>query len=235
MIESAEMMALNNNRMFTPEARELVLKAYALEPDNANVLWFAGVAEYQHGNYQQAIDHLMILLPLARGEDEVMKSVISIVAKSREQLIAEGVEMPELAEMLDVEPVVEVDSSLTASKATASITSLNVTVDISDEVREKFAAGDSVFVYAKAKQGPRMPLAVQRMTLAALPTTVVLDDSMAMVEGMNLSSFDQLVLSARVTKSGSAIAQSGDFIGQIEVTDKNTKTMLNIVIDAAIP
>ncbi len=82
-----------------------------------------------------------------------------------------------------------------------------------------------------------MPLAAQRLTLAALPITVTLDDSMAMVEGMNLSAFDQLIISARVTNSASAITQSGDFIGQTELTvdNKNTVTKLNIVIDTMVP
>lgn len=245
MLESAEMIALNNNRIFTPESRELVMKAYAQEPDNANVLWFAGVAEYQQGHYQQAIDHLTQLLPLARGEEEVMNSIISIVAKSREQLIAAGKKVPELEALLDVKLMPAVDLPSQATNTSASMaaestpvtgaTRLTIAVDVSAEVREKFDASDSIFVYAKAEQGPRMPLAVQRLTLAALPATVVLDDSMAMVEGMNLSAFDQLVVSARVTKSGSAIAKSGDFIGTIGVEDGNAKSVLNVVIDTVIP
>jgi cytochrome c-type biogenesis protein CcmH len=240
MIESAEVMALNNNRSFTPEARALVMHAYELEPDNANVLWFAGVAEYQSGNYQLAIDHLVKLIPLVAGEEDVMKSIISIVTTSREQLIASGKEMPDLESLLGAKVMAAaatpaVEEKATTMPATSAMKRLNVTVDVSAEVREKFDAGDSIFVYAKAKQGPRMPLAVQRMTLSALPATVVLDDSMAMVEGMNLSAFDALVVSARVTKSGSAISQSGDFIGQIDVDDKNTEANINVVIDTLVP
>ncbi len=238
MLERAEVLALNNNRSFNPEARNLVLKAYSLEPDNANVLWFAGVAEYQSENYQQAIDLLIKLLPLARDEEDVVKSVINIIAESREKLIAAGEKMPELEELLGVEAMAKADSPAATSKAavsSASPTSLNVSVDVSAEVREKFDASDVIFIYAKAKQGPRMPLAAQRMTLAELPASVVLDDSMAMVEGMNLSAFDQLVVSARVTKSGSAIAQSGDYIGRIVVENKTANTSLSVVIDTAVP
>jgi len=240
MLENAEMIALNNDRSFTPEARELILKAYELEPGNANVLWFAGVAEYQYGNYQLAIDHLVQLLPLAAGEEDVKQSIISIIAKSREQLIASGKEVPALADLVGTESVAAsvtpaVESKTASASAAATMTRLQVNVDVSPEVREKFDAGDAIFVYAKAKQGPRMPLAVQRMTLSALPATVVLDDSMAMVDGMNLSAFDQLVVSARVTKSGSAISQSGDYIGQIDVNDKSSETTLNVVIDTAVP
>ena len=251
MLELAEVMALTNNRQFSEASRELVLKAYALEPNNANVLWFSGVAEYQFGNYRQAIDRLTALLPLARGEEDVVKSATAMIANSRQQLIAAGEEMPELEEMLGVstiadakiEPVVtsaaatqtSVAPAASATATTGSITSLSVTVNVSDEVRKKFNATDIIFVYAKAKQGPRMPLAAQRMTLAELPATVVLDDSMAMMEGMNLSAFEQLVVSARASKSGSAIAQSGDYIGTADFENNKTQASINIVIDTAVP
>jgi hypothetical protein len=52
---------------------------------------------------------------------------------------------------------------------------------------------------------------------------------------MNLSAFDQLVVSARVTRTGSAIAQSGDYIGEIDVTDKSADVTLNIEIDTVVP
>jgi len=236
MLESAEMIALTNKQTFIPEARDLVLKAYALEPGNPNALWFAGVAEYQHGNYRQAIEHLTTLLPLAAGEEDVMSSIISIVTKSREQLIAKGEEVPELSALLGIEAkaaaVVLPDDQ---TVMVASGTRLQVAVDISADVREKFTANDVIFVYAKAKQGPRMTLAAQRMTLAELPAEIILDDSMAMVEGMNLSAFEQLVVSARVTKSGSAIAQSGDYIGRIDVDSNTANAPLNIIIDTVVP
>ena len=243
MLERAEMLALDNNRAFNAEARNLVLAAYKLEPENANVLWFVGVAEFQKENHQQAINHLTKLLPLARGDENVVKSIISIVSKSREKLVAAGKEMPELVDLLDVEALspqqsaaVEADKG-SADSVSTQVTKLQVAVDIAKSVKQKFNANDVVFVYAKAKQGPRMPLAAQRVTLADLPVTITLDDSMAMVDGMNISAFDQLVVSARVTKSGSAIAKTGDYIGQaeLEVKNKGTVTKLNLVIDTMIP
>jgi cytochrome c-type biogenesis protein CcmH len=244
MLELAEVVALNNDRKFTEKSRALVLKAYELEPDNPNALWFVGVAEYQAGNYHEAISHLVTLLPAAAGEEDVMKSIVTIVARSREQLIAAGEEMPELEELLGIkemmraesaeaEPAVAVQPGASAA-APAAGRRLQVAVDVSDDIRQKFSAGDSVFVYAKASQGPRMPLAVQRMTLADLPATVVLDDSMAMVAGMSISAFDELVISARISRSGSAIAQSGDYIGEKHV-DKSMEAALSISIDAEVP
>jgi len=258
MLERAEVMALSKNRAFDNDARALVLKAYSLEPDNANTLWFAGVVEYQYGNFHQAIDHLKRLLPLASGEEDVMKSIVSIVSKSRSALVEAGEEMPALDQILGVQQlqaqselrdspvagtaatpvtanaVVATSSEKSAANNTA-VTRLQVLVDVSEQVRQKFDASDTVFVYAKAKQGPRMPLAAERLTLAALPATIVLDDSMAMVEGVSLSAFDEVVVSARVTKTGSAIAQSGDFIGQVDVNGKQADVKLNIVINTVVP
>ena len=232
MLERAEVMALANDRIFTDEAKAVVRKAYALEPDNANAQWFAGVVEYQSENYRNAIDILVKLVPVARDDKDVMNSIIGIIAKSREQLLAAGEEVAELDELLGVHSTVDAQQAATQPP---SMTTLNVRVGISDEIREKFAASDTVFIYAKASQGPRMPLAAQRLSVSQLPADIVLDDSMAMVEGMNLSSFDQLVVSARGSKSGTAIAQSGDYIGQVEVTDKSSQKALQIMIDTLVP
>lgn len=256
MLELAEVMAMNNNRQFNAASRELVLKAYTLEPNNANVLWFTGVAEYQSGNYQLAIDRLTALLSMAPGEENVKKSAVAMITDSHQKLIATGKEMPELEALLGittmtdagepeagmsqaaspaVRPASVAPTAASATAATGSTTSLSVTVNVSEEVRKKFNANDAIFVYAKAKQGPKMPLAAQRMTLSELPATVLLDDSMAMMAGMNLSAFEQLVVSARVTKSGAAIAQSGDYIGSVDFENKKTPASIDIVIDTAIP
>ena len=112
--------------------------------------------------------------------------------------------------------------------------SVQVTIDINDEVRSRFSSGDTVFVYAKAAAGPKMPLAVQRLTLAQLPTTVTLDDSMAMMEGMNMSSFGSVIVSARVTTSGSAIAKAGDYIGEFKVDDVSQTELVEVQINTLV-
>jgi cytochrome c-type biogenesis protein CcmH len=247
MLEMAEVLALENNREINEPARALIMRAYELAPNDPNSLWFAGVAEYQAENYQQAIDRLVALLPMAMGEEDVMKSVIAIVSESRKELIAQGKEMPELEELLGIKELVQqmnadraADNSIAeapaaapAQTAAASGRQITVKVDVDDPTRARFDAGDTVFIYAKAKQGPRMPLAVQRLVLSDLPATVTLDDSMAMVEGMNLSSFDPVVVSARISRAGSAIAQTGDYIGYAESV-AGSNDALSIVIDEAV-
>lgn len=240
MLERAEVLALNNQRQFDDESRGLVMRAYELEPDNPNVLWFAGYAEFQYGHFQQAIDLLTRLLPMARNEEEVVKSIVSIISQSRLKLVAAGEDVPSMEALVGDAMAKAPEVSPRAQQqdtppGVSSPTRLLVSVDVSDEVRQKFNENDAVFVYAKAKQGPRMPLAVQKMTLAELPATVTLDDSMALAQGMNLSAFDQLVVSARVTRTGSAIAGSGDYIGELDVQNNQAEATVSIVIDRAVP
>ncbi len=223
MLEQAEAMALANNQRFTPESLVLIRRALEMSPDNANVLWFAGVAEFQAGNYRDTIAHLSRLPDEARKEPDVDHSIRLYIEKAREALIAQGESVPSMDEILP--PVAE---------TATSGASIKVSVNISQDVREKFGAADSVFVYAKAASGPKMPLAVQKISLAELPAIVLLDDSMAMMEGMNLSSFDSVIISARITKTGSAMAQAGDYIGEYRVDDVAQASQVDIEINTLV-
>jgi cytochrome c-type biogenesis protein CcmH len=225
MLEQSESIALANDQRFTPEATALVMRALEMEPDNVNVLWFAGVAEFQAGNYRNSIEHLSRLTAEARQDPDIDRSIRMYIDKARNELIAAGEDVPSTDEIMG--------TSATAS-ASSSGASIQVKVDVSDEVRSRFGPGDAVFIYAKAAAGPKMPLAVQRLTLEQLPTTITLDDSMAMMEGMNMSAFGSVVVSARVTTSGSAIAQAGDYIGEFKVEDVAEAEMVEIEIDTRV-
>ena len=226
MLEQSEVIALANNQTFTPEARDLVMRALEMEPENVNVLWFAGVAEFQAGNYRNSIDHLSKLSAQAKQDQEINRSLRLYIEKARNALIAAGEAVPTTNEILG--------SSAAPAQAAGTSASVQVKVEINDDVRSRFSDGDAVFVYAKAAAGPKMPLAVQRLTLAQLPTTVTLDDSMAMMEGMNMSAFGSVVVSARVTTTGSAIAKAGDYIGQFKVEDVSKAELVEVNINTMV-
>jgi cytochrome c-type biogenesis protein CcmH len=249
MLETAEAIALLNGQVFNKAAVDLIMRAKALEPDNANVLWFAGVADFQLGHYRASIDSLSRLAAVAKADKDVDQSIRSYLEQARNKLIAKGEVVASVDKLLEVNAKsVQVPSSeqahaqeqdqasTTQTTAAATGVSLHVAVSVSADVRAKFSPGDTVFIYAKAAQGPPMPLAVQRLTLGALPTQVTLDDSMAMMAGMNLSAFPDVVVSARISRSGSAIAQSGDYIGEHQIKNvKSAKDIISININKVVP
>lgn len=99
------------------------------------------------------------------------------------------------------------------SPAPSGAASIKVSVSLSKAVAAKAAPNDVVFVFARAAQGPRMPLAIARMQVKDLPTTVVLDDNHSMSPEMKLSTAPEVVVVARVSKSGNAVPQAGDLEG----------------------
>lgn len=100
-----------------------------------------------------------------------------------------------------------------AEAPAAAGASLRVAVSLSPALAGKAAPQDTVFVFARPAQGPRMPLAIVRLQVKDLPTTVVLDDSHGMSPQMSLASVPEVVVVARVSKSGMAAAAPGDFEG----------------------
>jgi len=109
-----------------------------------------------------------------------------------------------------------------ADKAAAS---LKVTVSLSPALAKKAAPNDVVFIFARAVQGPRMPLAIVRKQVKDLPVTVVLDDSQGMSPEMNLSSVPEVIVVARVSKSGMASPQAGDLEGTSASVKVGTKAV----------
>ena len=94
--------------------------------------------------------------------------------------------------------------------------SFGVELAIDPAVTEGLSGSETVFLVARAANGPPTPLAVRRLTVADLPIRIGLSDSDAMVDGMNLSTFPEIVITARVSMSGDVQARPGDLQGQTE-------------------
>jgi cytochrome c-type biogenesis protein CcmH len=113
-------------------------------------------------------------------------------------------------------------------------TTIAGTVSLSPALAAKASPDDLVFIFARPAQGPKMPLAVMRKKVRDLPATFSLDDSMAMAPEMKISNFAEIVIGARVAKSGSAAPQSGDLEGFSKPVQLGAGGVA-VVIDAARP
>jgi cytochrome c-type biogenesis protein CcmH len=100
-----------------------------------------------------------------------------------------------------------------APSPTAAPAQVVGTVSLSTQLAQQARPEDTVFIVARPAQGPRMPLAVLRKQVKDLPLQFTLDDSLAMSPQMKLSAYSQVVVGARVSKSGQAMPQAGDLEG----------------------
>lgn len=112
---------------------------------------------------------------------------------------------------------------------------ITVQVTLNIALKNKANPEDSIFIYAKAMQGPPMPLAVVRKKVKDLPITVTLNDAMAMMPTMKLSKFNKVRIGARISKSGDAMAQSGDLFNEIQNVSSSRTELLSIQINQEKP
>ena len=106
-----------------------------------------------------------------------------------------------------------------AFESAVAVEGLTIKVSLDSKLLLRSKPESTLFIYAKAASGPPMPLAAKRLTVADLPVQVTLSDSDAMLPQLKLSGFDQIVVGARVSKSGQAVGQPGDFYGESGVMD----------------
>lgn len=96
------------------------------------------------------------------------------------------------------------------------------------------SGSETLFIFARALDGPRMPLAVVRKRVSDLPAEFELDDSMAMAPMMKLSGFSTVVVGARISVSGSAAASAGDLEGYSGVVRPTDTEPVAITIDQSV-
>lgn len=186
LADYADALALSRGRRLEGEPMQLVRRALAADPQHLKALALAGAGEYQAGNHAAAAVHWKKVLALLPPDSEFAR---------------------QLKERLD-----EAEQLATGGPGAAP-TALRGTVSLDPKLAAAAAPGDAVFVIARPAGGGRMPLAVARTTVAALPYQFALDDSMAMAPGLKLSEQAKVVVVARVSKSGQPVAQKGDLEG----------------------
>jgi len=238
MVEYAETLVLSSSdHRIQGEALDLIEKAIQTNPQNQKGLWLAGIADSQAGKYAEAVKKWNTLLPLLPPGSNVADSVQEQIAQA--EALRDGKPLPAPS----TQPPPETSKAAAAAEAganeaQAAATSgprILVTVALDPRLKDKVAPGDTLFVFAKAASGPPMPLAIAKLTAAQLPASVTLTDAMSMMPNMNLSAFAQIVIGARISKSGQAIAQSGDLQALSAPLPNSRSEPVELTIDQAVP
>lgn len=218
MLQYAEVLALANNKNMAGKPSELITKALALEPENLDALWLGGMMKAQQNDREGAIalwQKLKSLLPPAAVEAK--KEIETLLANMGSQTA----------------PATSEPSSAQTNKASEA--SIAIEVSLAPQLQASVNPGDTVFIYAQALSGPKMPLAIIRKQVSDLPLKVNLDDTLAMMPAMKLSNFAKVKLLARISKSGNAMTQPGDLLGVVEEADSSGQGGPHkIVIDSPV-
>lgn len=199
----ADAHVVANDRKWDAKGRELVKRALAVEPKNLKALALSGSEAFERKDYKQAI-----------GEWKKMRAVApadSMDAKLADANIAEAT-----AVMTGKRPPASQAAPTAAGVAGGA--SVAGTVSLAASLKSRVAPTDTVFVVAKPSDGLGAPLAVKRLTVADLPAKFVLTDQDAMVAERRLSRFTEVQISARISKSGEAIAKPGDPVSAPQMT-----------------
>jgi cytochrome c-type biogenesis protein CcmH len=223
------------------ESRKLLERAVALAPDHQRGLWLLGIGDYQLGHFDDALAHWKHLLTLLQPGSTIANAVDAQIAMARaraqgkSQAEAEAVAQARTAQ---AEPAasaaardVNSETTATAGASAPASVALQVQVKLDPKLAGKVSPDDTLFVYARAVNGPPMPLAVARLKASSLPASVTLTDAMAMTPQMKLSSFPRVQVSARISKSGNAMPQSGDLEAQPVQVASDAKQAVALVID----
>ena len=195
LADYADALAMAQGGQLQGEPEKIIARALKADPRNLKALALAGTIAFEKKDYSGAIDRWERILDLAPQDSEFVQSVRASVAEAR-ALLGERAPPRKQARLAD-----------------AAAGGVSGVARLSPALAGKVGPADTVFIFARAAAGPRMPLAVTRKQARDLPVTFRLDDSMAMAPTAKLSDHARVVVGARISKSGNPIPQPGDLEG----------------------
>jgi len=210
LVNLAEAIAMTRNDNLSGRPEQLLKQALAIAPKHQKALWLYGIAQYRDTQYAEAIATWQKLLAELPADGRPAKLVTQNIAAAKKE-----------------------QQALTTAETSGA------TVKVKVELDPKFAAKASpdttVFIFARAVNGPPMPLAIVRKQVKDLPLTVTLSDAQSMSPMARISKFKQVMVSARVSPSGTAMPKSGDLLGSVGPVDVGGKTPITVNIDQTVP
>jgi cytochrome c-type biogenesis protein CcmH len=215
LADYADALAMAQGRTLQGEPETILRRALAIDPNNVKALLLAGTAAFNRNDGAAAVRHWERVLGLLPAESDMIQRVQASIAEARSLSGSPG------------------GKAQIAKPAQAQGGRVSGVVRLAPELAGKVAPGDTVFIFARAAEGPRMPLAILRKSGSDLPIQFSLDDSMAMAPQMKLSAFPNVVIGARVSKSANASPQPGDLqglSGPVKVGDGK----VSVVIDTEL-
>ena len=200
LADYADALAMTGNGKLTGKPMQLVRRALHLDPDNPKALALAGTEAFDRADYRGAEKFWEHAVRTASQGTEFTDALRASIEEARSLAAGKAeISPPGRASEVPRNAADGVAGSVFLAKSLAA----------------KASPGDAVFIFARAQNGPRMPLAILTAKVKDLPMDFLLDDSLSMSPGMKLSSFERVFVTARISRAGSATLQPGDLQGSV--------------------
>ena len=196
------------------EPEKLVKRALSLDPNQPKALALAGTIAFQKKDFATAAKHWERAVSVLPPDSPFGKQIAAGLAEAREALTRKGGTpmASTAAKAASTKTAPSIGTTTTQAKSSAAGGTVSGTVILAPELAKRTSPGDTVFVFARLPEGGA-PLAVIRAKVSELPLKFTMDDAMAMGPDSKLSNAPRVVVTARITKSGNVVAQSGDLEG----------------------
>ncbi|KPY59478.1 c-type cytochrome biogenesis protein CcmI [Pseudomonas syringae] len=206
----AQALYFASDKHFTPQVQALTDEALQADPREVTSLGLLGIAAFETQRYQAAVDYWTRLLAALPADDASRSALEGGIARARDNLAKRPA---------DAAPAPAVKAK-----------SIKIHVELAAALQGKVRPNDSVFIFARAINGPAAPLAVKRITVADLPADVELSDADAMMPQLNLSNFAQVQLVARVSRAGQPT--TGEWVGRSQPLASDSGVQQALIIDS---
>jgi len=251
LADYADALALSRGKNLSGEPAEIIQRALRIDPKHPKSLALAGTVTLNEGKFAESIDYWERLYRTLPPDSQDLVEIRNIIEDVRGRAAAAGKPLQPSkvasgtasggaprAAMPAPSPTMSPSAAPMppAAPKAAPVPGKGIsgTVKLADALAGRVSPTDTLFIYARAAQGSRMPLAILRGGARELPKTFDLDDSMGMAPNVRLSETPSVVIEARVSKAGSAMAQPGDLIGTSAPVAPGAKGVA-IVIDKVVP
>lgn len=205
------------DRQWSEQLQALTDEALQADPQELTSLGLLGIAAYEEGRYQDAVRFWEQLVAALPENDPSREAIRGGIERARQQVDGGSG---------------NAEAGQAPAAASTQAAALQIQVQLDPKVAETVSPEDSVFVFARAVNGPPVPLAAKRLTVGDLPATVTLSDADAMVPSLKISSVEQVTVMARVSRTGDAT--KGEWMGQSEaLKTRGDKNAVRLTIDRA--
>ncbi len=230
----ADALGMVQGRSLAGRPYELIRQALKLDPKYPKALALAGTAALDAGDYKESLGYWQALAAeLPPGSEDAQRTQ-AVMEEVRERAKSAGVALPEASRPLATASAPVAAPSGGTPVAATKGKSVTGSVRLAPDVASKVKPSDTLFILARAAEGPKVPLAVVRGTAGELPMKFALDDTQAMAPNMKLSAFDAVRIEAHISHSGTANPQPGDLLGTSAVIKPGAKDV-QVVVDKVVP